>query len=164
MGLVCIGLLLAINGCQKKEKSKDEFVSQSLKELAAPAPKTMRSLSPKTSAISSPQAIHPIHAPKTPPIGIVIDQDHIIIDTGQTKQFLESLTHKLDRSFKQIEQGLRKEKLNAPNETGIVITKDRIEVDINQTQNFVNKWIRSMESVSKQLDGLAKELDKSFKP
>jgi len=152
-----------LGGCQNKEKTGDEFVSESLKELVSPSPAPTSGASRRTS-IPKRQTIHPVHAPKTPPIGIVVDQNRIIIDTNQTRRFLESLTRKLDRNFKQIEQGLRKEKLQSPNETGIIITKDRIEVDLNQTQNFVNKWIRSMEAVGKQLDGIAKELDKSLNP
>lgn len=155
-----LAAVFTFGGCAQKEKSDGEFVSQSLKELVEPHNASVQA----KQNISHPQTLHPIHAPKTAPIGIIVDKNRIIIDTNQTKKFLESLTRKLDRNFKQIEQGLRKEKLQSPNDTGIVITKDRIEVDLNQTQSFVNKWMRSMEAVGKQLDGIAKELDRSLNP
>jgi len=159
--LSCAIVAIAISGCSSK-KEQGAFVSKSLQDLTTAQ---LRQHTGNPSPVSAPPpAIHPIHASRTAPIGIVVDQNRIIIDTNQTKKFLESLTRKLDRNFKQIEQGLRKEKLQSPNDTGIVITKDRIEVDLNQTQNFVNKWIRSMEAVGKQLDGIAKELDRSLNP
>jgi len=154
-------LMVSLSGCSDK-KEQTPFVSKSLQDVTRSHVRQAAGKPVHPSA--SPQTIHPVHAPKTPPIGIVVDQTRIIIDTNQTKHFLESLTRKLDQNFKQIEQGLRKEKLQSPNETGIIITQDRIEVDLNQTQNFVNKWIRSMEAVGKQLDGIARELDKSLNP
>jgi len=162
--IVTTGFLLfmvSLSGCSDK-KDQTPFVSKSLQDVTLPQARHAAKNPPSTSA--APQTIHPINAPKTPPIGITVDQNHIIIDTRQTQRFLESLTQKIDQNFKQIEQGLRKEKLQSPNDTGIVITNDRIEVDLNKTENFVNKWMRSMEAVGKQLDGIAKELDKSFHP
>jgi len=150
-----------LGGCQSKETSSSDFVSHSLQEVTPT--QTTHPVS-RTQAPSPTQTLHPINAPKVPPIGIVVDQNRIIIDTNQTKHFLESLTQKLDHNFKQIEKRLRKEKLQSPNDTGIIITQDRIEVDVNKTQHFVEKWMRSMEAVGQQLDGIAKELDKSFNP
>jgi len=96
-------------------------------------------------------------------VPLLQSQNHQVtgLDSGY---FDECLLSPVDQNFKQIEQGLRREKLQSPNDTGIVITNDRIEVDLNKTENFVNKWMRSMEAVGKQLDGIAKELDKSFHP
>ena len=159
--IVLVLSLGGLGGCQSKEKSSSDFVSHSLQEVTAVQ---TAQPAPPAQAPARTQTLHPANAPKVPPIGIVVDQNHIIIDTNQTKHFLESLTRKLDHNFKQIEKNLRKEKLRSPNETGIVITKDRIEVDLNRTQNFVEKWMRSMEAVGQQLDGIAKELDKSFNP
>jgi len=158
----CTVLLITVSGCSQK-KDQNTFVSQSLQKVIAPQA-NLATGKQASATTTSPQAIHPINASGTPPIGIVVDQNHIIIDTNQTKHFLESLTRKLDHNFKQIEKGLRKEKLRSPNDTGIIITQDRIEVDLNKTQIFVEKWMRSMEEVGKQLDGIAKELDKSFNP
>ncbi len=158
----CVILLIIVSGCSQK-KDQTTFVSQSLQEIVAP--QTAHTTGKRASTMTAPsQTIHPANAQKVPPIGIVVDQNHIIIDTNQTKHFLESLTRKLDHNFKQIEKNLRKEKLRSPNDTGIIITQDRIEVDLNKTQNFVEKWMRSMEAVGQQLDGIAKELDKSFNP
>jgi len=162
--IVTTGFLLfmvSLSGCSDK-KDQTLFVSKSLQDVTLPQARHAAKNPPVSPA--TPQTIHPIHAAKTPPIGITVDQDHIIIDTRQTQRFLESLTKKIDQNFKQIEQGLRKEKLQSPNDTGIVITNDRIEVDLNKTENFVKNWMRSMESVGKQLNGIAKELDKSFHP
>ena len=154
-------LMVSLSGCSNK-KEQTPFVSRSLQDVTRSHVRQATGKPVHPSAV--PQTIHPASTSQTPPIGIVVDQNRIIIDTNQTRHFLESLTRKLDRNFKQIEQGLRKEKLQSPNETGIVITQDRIEVDLNQTQNFVNKWIRSMEAVGQQLDGIARELDKSLNP
>ena len=154
-------LVLGLGGCQSKKSFSSDFVSPSLQEVT-PAQTTRHASRAQTP--SSAQNVHPINAPKVPPVGIIVDKNHIIIDTNQTKHFLETLTHKFDHSFKKIETALRKEKLRSPNETGIIITQDRIEVDLNKTQNFVGKWIRSMEAVGQQLDGIAKELDKSLHP
>ncbi len=162
--LTCIGviLLITVSGCSQK-KDQTTFVSQSLQEVVAPqSAHTIGKYASTTTAPS--QTIHPADAPKVPPIGIVVDQNRIIIDTNQTKHFLESLARKLDHNLKQIEKDLRKKKLRSPNDTGIIITQDRIEVDLNTTQNFVEKWMRSMETVGQQLDGIAKELEKSFNP
>jgi len=159
IGLVL--LVLGLGGCQSKKSSPSDFVSHSLQEVT-PA-QTTHPIS-RTQAPSPTQTLHPINAPKVPPIGIVVDKNHIIIDTNQTKHFLETLTRQLDESFKKIETDLRQEKLRSPNDTGIIITQDRIEVDLNKTQNFVGKWMRSMETVGQQLDGIAKKLDKSFHP
>ncbi len=158
----CVILLIIVSGCSQK-KDQTTFVSQSLQEIVAP--QTAHATGKRASTTTAPsQTIHPANAPKVPPIGIIVDQNHIIIDTNQTKHFLESLTRKLDHNFKQIEKGLRRKKLRSPNDTGIIITQDRIEVDLNKTQNFVERWMRSMETVGQQLDGIAKELDKSFNP
>ena len=158
----CAMFLITVSGCSQK-KDQTTFVSQSLQEVVAS--QTTHVIGKHASSTTTPpQAIHPVNASGTPPIGIVVDQNCIIIDTNQTKHFLESLTRKLDHNFKQIEKNLRKEKLRSPNETGIVITQDRIEVDLNKTQNFVKKWMHSIEAVGQQLDGIAKELDKSFNP
>ncbi len=154
--------LLGLSGCQ--DKTKSDYVSDSLKEVVAPQKEhTSQPQAPKkepaartVDAINSPTAV--------PPIGIKVNKDQIIIDTDQTKKFMESLTKKIDRSFKKVASDLKKNKMNSPNETGIIITKDRIEVDLNKTQKFMEKWVRSMEAVGKQLDSVAKELNKSFNP
>ena len=154
--------LIAVSGCNPK-KEQTTFVSQSLQEVVAPQTDPVTAKRASTTK-TPPQIIRPAAASGTPPIGIVVDRDRIIIDTNQTRHFLESLTLRLDHNFKQIEKGLRREKLRSPNDTGIVITPDRIEVDLNKTQNFVKQWIRSMEAVGQQLNGIARELDKSFNP
>ena len=158
----CAVFLVTVSGCSQK-KDQTSFVSQSLQEVVAPQINLATGKQASTTT-SQTQAIHPVNGSQIPSIGIVVDQNRIIIDTNQTKHFLESLARKLDHSFKQIEKDLRKKKLRSPNDTGIVITQDRIEVDLNTTQNFVKKWMRSMEAVGQQLDGIAKELDKSFNP
>ncbi len=163
-GIPVVVLILSVwglGGCQSEEKPSSNFVSRSLQEVAA------NHGSQPLSATQTPvhtQTVHTVASPKMSPIGIVVDRNRIIIDTNQTRHFLKSLTRKLDRNFRQIEKKLRKEKLRSPNETGIVITEDRIELDLNKTEHFVDRWIRSIEEVGRQLDGIARELDKSFNP
>ncbi len=157
----------ALLGCQ--DKKDNNFVSDSLKEVVAPqtaqpAPRAKTSTNHTKYGQTGHQSITPINAPKVPPIGIKVDQNQIIIDTNQTKKFLESLTKKLDQSFKKVAEDLRNNQVRSPNDTGIVITQDRIEVDLNKTQKFMEKWIKSVETIGKQLDSVAKELDKSFNP
>ena len=165
-GMSAVMFVLIVSGCSRQHEQQ-AFVSQSLQELVVPRAAAKASpvgrQRPSPSA-TYPQLSHSAHPSTTPPIGIVIDKNRIVIDANQTRHFFESLTHKLDQNFKQIEQGLRKEKLRSPNDTGIVITEDRLEIDLNKTQNFVEKWMRSLETVGQQLDGIVKELDKSFNP
>jgi len=163
--ILILGLVLL--GC--KDNKKSDFVSDSLKEVALPqTAQTIPHTGTNTGSVSSGQVgqqkITPINAPNIPPIGIKVDQNQIIIDTNQTRKFLESLAKRIDRSFKKTAHDLEKNRISKPNDTGIVITQDRIEVDLNKTQKFMEKWIKSMEMIGKQLDSVAKELDKSFNP
>jgi len=96
------------------------------------------------------------------PLGIIVDDGKIIIDTKQTKAFLRDISQKMDKGFKRIEKNLRKEQISTPNETGIIITDTSIQVDFNQTKNFMEKWIKSMESVAKEIDYTMKEIEKSL--
>ncbi len=153
--------LFALSACQKKN---DDFVSDSLKEVVSPQQNTPTQQKVQKKQQMPRQTITPANAPKIPPIGIKVDQTQIIIDTNQTKRFLESLSKKMDQNFKQLAQDLKKNKIKSPNETGIVVTQDRIEIDLNKTQKFMEKWIKSMESIGKQLDNVARELDKTFNP
>jgi hypothetical protein len=159
--IIIILVMLGLTGCQ--EKKKTDYVSDSLKEVVVPQKAHTRQASTQTKP--TPRTVTSINSPiSVPPIGIKVDQNQIIIDTNQTKKFLESLTKKIDQSFKKVASNLKRNKIKTPNETGIIITQDRIEVDLNKTQKFMEKWIRSMETVGKQLDNIAKELDKTFKP
>ncbi len=152
-------LLLVLGGCDQK-KPDAGFVSDSLTEVVTPhVPPATPASSPGTAQ----PAIRPANAPK-PPIGIEVSQGRIVIDTNQTRRFLESLTRKLDKNFQKIETDLRNGRINSPNDIGVVITPDRIEVDINQTEKFMKKWIKSMQSVGRQLDNVFQELDRSLKP
>ncbi len=162
--IVTIGFLLlmiTVVGCSEKQ-GQTSFVSKSLQDITSPQEKQTKTHPPSVS--TAPQTIHPINAPKIPPIGITVDQSHIVIDTQQTQRFLESFTKEINQKFKKIEQGLRRVKLRTPNDTGIIIAHDRIEVDLNKTEHFVKNWMESIEEVGKQLDGIAKELDASFQP
>jgi hypothetical protein len=159
--LVFFAVLLTLSGCEDKEK-KPDFVSQSLQEVVAPQPSHAAQTS-RAHSTNTAQTITPQNAPKSP-IGIVVKDDKIIIDTQQTKAFLEALTRKLDSGFKKIEHDLRQNKIPSPNPTGISISKDRIEVDLNKTEQFMEKWIKSMESVGRELDNVFRELDQSLQP
>ncbi len=150
-------LLLFLDGCNQK-KADSGFVSDALTEVIAP-----HVLPADPSPRTAPPTIRPANTPR-PPIGIEVSQGRIIIDTNQTRQFLESLTRKLDKNLHKIETDLRNGRINSPNDIGVVITPDRIEVDINQTEKFMKKWIRSMQSVGQQLENIFQELDRSLKP
>jgi len=102
------------------------------------------------------------HGTSVSPLGIVVDDGKIIIDTRQTKAFLQGLSQQMDKGFKRIEKNLRKEQISSPNETGIIITDTSIQVDFNQTKNFMEKWIKSMESVAKEIDHTMEEIEKSL--
>jgi hypothetical protein len=153
--------VLVLSGCNH-QKEKADFVSQSLQEVATPQ-SNHAAHSTQMQPSKTVQTIAPQNAPKSP-IGIVVKDDKIIIDTQQTKAFLETLTRKLDNGFKKIEHDLRQNKIQSPNPTGISISKDRIEVDLNRTEQFMEKWIKSMESVGRELDNVFRELDRSLQP
>ena len=153
--------LLVLTGCGH-EKEKPDFVSQSLQEVVTP-PSSHSNRNAPAHPPSAAQTITPHTAPKSP-IGIVVKDDKIVIDTQQTKAFLETLTRKLDSGFKKIEHDLRQNKIQSNNPTGISISKDRIEVDLNKTEQFMEKWIKSMENVGRELDNVFRELDRSLQP
>jgi len=161
--IITIALIapLSFSGCSKKE-DQTNFVSKSLNEVVSPqaAPVTQ----PAAASTTSGQTIHPAHPPQKPPIGIIVDNGRIIIDTQQTKDFLENLAQKVDSGFKKIEHDLKNGQPKTPNATGITVSQDRIEIDLNKTEKFMEKWIKSMESVGKELDNVFRELDKSLNP
>ncbi len=150
-------LFFGLNGCSHKE-NKGDYVSQSLQDVVAPHQ------SIQTRPAPEPQAIHPVHGPSNPPIGIVVENGRIIIDTQKTKDFFEKLAKKVDGNFKKIEHDLRQGQTRSPHESGIVFTQDRIEVDLNKTEKFMQKWIKSMKRVGEEMDGLFQELDRSLGP
>jgi hypothetical protein len=108
---------------------------------------------------------HPaIAQPKTPSngLGIVVKEGQIIIDTKQTKAFLQNLESKMQSSFDRIESSLRKGQIQSPNETGIIITDTTLQIDLNKTKNFMEKWVKSMESVAEEIDDTLREIEQSL--
>ena len=96
------------------------------------------------------------------PIGIKVEDDKIIIDTKQTKDFLNSIAQKLDNGFKKIENNLRKNSVKSPNETGIIITNNKMQIDLNKSKKFMEKWMKSMENVARELNETMKDIEKSL--
>ena len=153
-------LFFSLAGCTHQHKQSD-FVSQSLQEVVAPQSRQATRAPVRSSPV---QTIHPAGRSNHSPIGIIVDHDRIIIDTNQTRHFFESLSRKLDRGFKKIEQDLKKDQLQSPNDTGIIVSQDHIEIDLNKTEVFMGKWIKSMQRVGQELDNVFQELDRSLDP
>ncbi len=117
--------------------------------------------------ISSKEPTITIAEPRNPKkgaesVGIIIEDDRIIIDTKQTKEFFKNIGKKMKKSVEKIESSLRKEKISSPNDTGIIINDDKLQIDINKTKHFMEKWMRSMESVVNELNRTMKEIEQSL--
>jgi len=95
-------------------------------------------------------------------LGITVEDDKIIIDTRQTKDFFRGIGEKMKHSFQKIGDNLRKERISSPDETGIIINDTTIRIDLNKTEHFMEKWMRSMESVVEELNETMKEIQKSL--
>jgi hypothetical protein len=158
ISLLSIVVLLSLVGCQDKPKEPTA--------ASTPKPGTPRQTKIKNSTPAAQPTITLSHpSPKrtaVPTLGIVVDNGKIIIDTKQTKDFLQDISQKMEKSFKRIETNLRKEQISSPNETGIIITDTSVQIDFNKTKDFMEKWIRSMESVAKEIDDTVKEIEKSL--
>lgn len=95
-------------------------------------------------------------------LGITVEGGKIIIDTRQTKDFFHGIGEKIKDSASRIEESLKKEKVESPDETGISITETTIHIDLNKTKNFMKKWIKSMETVVKEIDETMSDIEKSL--
>jgi len=95
-------------------------------------------------------------------LGISIDDEKIIIDTKQTKEFFKGFAEKIKSGFKNIEQSLKGEKVESKSETGITITKSTMNIDLNKTKSFVNRWIESMSGAIEEIDKTMGEIEQSL--
>jgi len=158
-----LSLLLAVFlllGCQESPEEKPQHnrakiskpLQQTLQQNGTPVATASNTATPQQQ-----RAAHHLS-----PLGIEVDDGRIIIDTKQTKAFLQEIGQQMNRSLKRIEKNLRKEQIHSAEETGIIITDTSIQVDLNQTRHFMERWIRSMESVAKEIDHTMKEIEKSL--
>jgi hypothetical protein len=150
---ISTALMLLVGGCDHQDERPD-YLSKSLEEVARPQ-STATPPAPSDRSAGSTNA-------STSPIGITVDRDKIIIDTRQTRAFFESLAHKLDSSFKRLEHDLNRTRTPAPNPVGITVTNDRIEIDLNKTERYMQQWIKGMERVGREMDGLFRQLDRAL--
>ncbi len=153
--LIPIVLLLSIfllSACQDEQKPEKEFadkphISQALKEKIE-KPTVDTNPKEKKMILES--------------LGISVDDEKIIIDTKQTKDFFHTIGEKLKESAYKIEESLRNERVESSDETGITITETTMHIDLNKTKNFMEKWVKSMESVVEELNRTMSDIEKSF--
>ncbi len=151
--------MIMISGCQNKKKPADHNNTLQINKNSATHTGSIQPThkkQPQQSTIS----ITP--ADRKNPLGIEIRNGKIIIDTNQTKNFLDSVGRQLDNGFRKIEKDLRKNQIKTPNETGVIITDDKMEIDLNKSRNFMKKWMKSMEGVAKELDRTMRDIEKSL--
>jgi len=148
---------LLLSACQGNPKEASSDSAQANRPQSAQAQRGTPSATPTVTST-------PPQTPKktTKTLGVTVDDGKIIIDTRQTKRFLHGIREKMKKSFDKIEAALRKEKIDSLDETGIIITDTKMRVDLNKTRNFMEKWIRSMESVMKELNKTIGEIKRGL--
>jgi len=149
--LSCVSLsFLLLTGCQECDTKTHAETAK----ISKPLQKKMQ---------QNPTPSSPSHQKNSSyGLGIIIEDDKIIIDTAQTKTFLKDIEQKIQNSFQRIEKNLRKEQIKSPDETGIVITDTTLKIDLNKTKNFMEKWIHSMESVAREINNTMQEIEQSL--
>ncbi len=143
-------LLLFLGACQQNNEETDSNKAK----ISKPLQTSIQNNTP----VAKPTAKQSTAAT----LGITVEDDKIIIDTRQTKDFLRGIGDKMKHSFQKIENSLRKEKISSPNETGIIVNDTSIQIDLNKTEHFMEKWMRSMESVVNELNKTMGEIERSL--
>ena len=162
--------LLLLGGCQDRKSSEGTFVSKSLEEVvhrpASPSSSmpTAQSSQRTIPTASTDKLTQSNRASSMPDTGIEISDKRIVIDPHQARRFLEKLAMKFDKNIKKIETDLQHNHLQTQHPTGIVVTQDRIEIDLNKTEKFMEQWIKSVESIGRELDSAFRQFDRSLQP
>ena len=143
-------LLLLLGGCQQN----NEEAGSNKAKISKPLQTSIRNNTP----VAKPTAKQSTAAT----LGITVEDDKIIIDTRQTKDFLRGIGDKMKHSFQKIENSLRKEKISSVDEAGIIINDTSMQIDLNKTKHFMEKWMHSMESVVNELNKTMGEIERSL--
>lgn len=149
--LIALILLLSFSGCEDKEKQAlhdakiaQEAKTQLLVELKVKEEARIKVESMKKDRLSS--------------VGISLDNDTIIIDTNRTRDFFQNIGKNIEEKLQKITKDLERGMMD-DNQTGIKISEEHINIDLNKTRDFLNSWGKKMQSLIKEVDTIAKEMD-----
>ena len=149
--------VLLFSACQKNDEEANAGQAKISKPL-------QNSLQHSTSKPTITPATHKpiLRQSRAASLGITVEDDKIIIDTKQTKDFFRGIGEKMKHSFQKLEDNLQKERISSPDETGIIVNDTTIQIDLNKTERFMKKWMRSMESVVEELNETMEEIQRSL--
>jgi len=151
--LIALTVLLALSGCQDKQKSQAAHDAK----VAAAAKAELRA-ELKQEQEEKAEALQQDN--KLAHIGITTTNGKLIIDTNKTKSYFQKLAEKLkvhaDKFAKDMENG----DINN-SEAGVVVTKTEINIDLNKTKSFLDNWGKTIEQYAKEFKKMTEELNSS---
>ncbi len=95
-------------------------------------------------------------------LDVEVKDGKIIIDTKQTKDFLQSIGEKMRDGLTRVQHSFQKNHIKSQDETGIKITDTSVQIDFNKSRNFMNKWLNSMKSATEEIDKTMNEIDRDL--
>jgi len=161
--ILAIVVLFALVGCDQKREDQaahDAKVAQQAREAL------LKELKAKEEAQKKAEEAKRLEAQKRENklsnFGVTTTPDgKIIIDANKTRNYVEQLAKKMkakvDRLAKDMQKGVIKEK-----EAGIEVSEEKIVIDVNRTKSFLEKWARKMEGFVKEMNKVAKTIEKDL--
>jgi len=150
--IVIGSIIVTMVACKGEGQNKRAEANHSQTRAAVVTPYLMRQKAPEGQGAGDMHR-QPIHDETglMRKIGVQVTKGKIIIDTGKSKQFFESLEREFHKSM---EESVRTIEQHSPDITdlGIHIQKDKITVDLNRTAGFLKEWVETMKVLGEELD------------
>jgi hypothetical protein len=92
------------------------------------------------------------------PMGVVVYDGKLIIDTNQTKTFFQEMAATMKAKADQFAKDLEEGNINNP-QAGIEMNQTNINIDLNKTKSFFENWEKTVEGYVKQFEAMTKQLN-----
>ena len=154
--LITLILLLSFTACQDKENDARKQAAHDAKLVAQTRAQVLAEI--KAKEISEKKLEQSTKTTQLNQMGIDMHNGTIRIDTNKTKDFFNSLNHKMETHMKKVSEDLQKGMLDLQEE-GVQVNDTKITIDLNKTKNLLETWGQKIQVFAQEFDDVTKSLE-----